>query len=84
MQSYQFYIMKIKGTAGIPDYIQVRDAHFTLVGYYRLDRSKELKLPPQIAQRLKQEIEKWIPHLPFGEVKPISITIPHLPSDQKS
>jgi len=75
MKQYQFYIMKVKGTAGIPDYIQIRDAQFTLIGYYRLDHLKEIKTHPEIAQKLKEEVEKWIPHLAFGEVKSITITL---------
>ena len=32
------YIIKVKGKAKIPDYIQVRDENFVLVAYFRADR----------------------------------------------
>lgn len=39
--SQAVYIIKIKGKAKIPDYIQLRDESFVLVAYFRADR--ELK-----------------------------------------
>lgn len=32
------YIIKIKGKAKIPDYVQLRDDNFTLIAYFRTDR----------------------------------------------
>jgi hypothetical protein len=32
------YIIKVKGKAKIPDYIQLRDEKFVLVAYFRADR----------------------------------------------
>ncbi|RSK24768.1 fructose-6-phosphate aldolase [Hymenobacter metallilatus] len=32
------YIIKVKGKAKIPDYIQLRDEEFVLVAYFRADR----------------------------------------------
>ena len=32
------YIIKVKGVAKIPDYVQLRDEKFTLLAYFRLDR----------------------------------------------
>jgi hypothetical protein len=32
------YIIKVKGKAKIPDYIQLRDEHFVLIAYFRADR----------------------------------------------
>ncbi len=32
------YIIKVKGKAKIPDYIQLRDEQFILVAYFRADR----------------------------------------------
>jgi len=34
----ELYILKIKGKARIPDYIQIRDSSFTLKAYFRVDR----------------------------------------------
>jgi hypothetical protein len=32
------YILKVKGKAKIPDYVQIRDDNFVLVAYFRADR----------------------------------------------
>ena len=32
------FIIKIRGKAKIPDYIQIRDENFTLIDYFRVDR----------------------------------------------
>jgi hypothetical protein len=32
------YIIKVKGKAKIPDYIQLRDSNFVLIAYFRADR----------------------------------------------
>ena len=32
------FIIKVKGKAKIPDYIQLRDENFVLVAYFRADR----------------------------------------------
>ncbi len=37
-----YYLMKVKGKAKIPDYIQVRDESMTLVGYFRPGRKERL------------------------------------------
>ena len=34
--------MKVKGKAKIPDYIQLRDEDFTLIGYFRPGRQERL------------------------------------------
>jgi hypothetical protein len=34
------YIIKVKGKAKIPDYIQLRDENFVLIAYFRADRSR--------------------------------------------
>jgi hypothetical protein len=35
------YILKIKGKAKIPDYVQLRDDKFTLLAYFRVDRPRK-------------------------------------------
>ena len=32
------YIIKVRGKAKIPDYIQLRDEEFVLIAYFRADR----------------------------------------------
>ena len=37
-----YYLMKVRGKAKIPDYIQLRDESMTLVGYFRPGRRERL------------------------------------------
>lgn len=37
-----YYLMKVKGKAKIPDYIQLRDEALTLIGYFRPNRQERL------------------------------------------
>lgn len=37
----RYYLLKVKGLAKIPDYVQVRDENFTLVCYIRPDRTEK-------------------------------------------
>ena len=55
-----YYLMKVKGKAKIPDYIQLRDEALTLIGYFRPGRNERLEKvvkDPEIAQVLKEAIE---------------------------
>ncbi|GGC52609.1 hypothetical protein GCM10011387_02640 [Pedobacter quisquiliarum] len=66
------YIIKVKGIAKIPDYVQLRDDKFTLLAYFRLDRPdkslEKLGLTDKIPYIMSQ-----INDLPFGEIKKIDI-----------
>ena len=61
------YILKIKGTRKIPDFVQIRDAEMTLIAYFRLN---------QITQGLKKnglesEEKRIIPlleNIPYGKI----------------
>lgn len=35
------YILKIEGKEKIPDYVQIRDDNYTLIGYFRADRPEK-------------------------------------------
>lgn len=68
----QMYIIKVKGIAKIPDYVQLRDEKFTLLAYFRVDR------PDKSLEKLgfgdKQDyIMNIINDLPFGQVTKIEI-----------
>jgi hypothetical protein len=66
------YIIKVKGIAKIPDYVQLRDDKFTLLAYFRLDRPdkslEKLGLMDKIPYIMSE-----INDLPFGEIKKIDI-----------
>ena len=61
------YILKIKGTDKIPDFVQIRDAEMTLIAYFRLN---------QITQGLKKNgleddakrIVALLEDIPYGKI----------------
>ena len=62
-----FYILKIKGTTIIPDFIQIRDEKMTLRAYFRVSQ-KELGLKKNNLQEYSKEIINIIEKLPFGKI----------------
>lgn len=66
------YVIKVKGVAKIPDYVQLRDNEFTLLAYFRVDRpDKSLE---KIGLGDKTEyIMGIIRELPFGQIKKIEL-----------
>lgn len=66
------YIIKIKGKAKIPDYIQLRDKDFVLVAYFRADR--ELKNLDKYGLGGKEEsLAKLIAGMPFGKLQALEL-----------
>ncbi len=66
------YIIKIKGKAKIPDYIQLRDKDFVLVAYFRADR--ELKNLEKYGLGGKEEaLSQLISELPFGKLQALEL-----------
>jgi hypothetical protein len=61
------YILKIKGTDTIPDFVQIRDTEMTLIAYFRLN---------QITQGLKKNglendtkgITVLLEDIPYGKI----------------
>lgn len=67
------YIIKVKGKAKIPDYIQLRDDSFVLVAYFRADRP--LKNLDKYGLAGKEEaLEQLIGQLPFGKLQKLELT----------
>ena len=66
------FIIKIKGKAKIPDYIQIRDDQFVLVAYFRADRP--LKNLEKLGLEGKEsELQELINELPFGKIRKLSL-----------
>ncbi len=64
------FIIKIRGKAKIPDYIQIRDENFTLIDYFRVDRP--LKNLDKLGLPGKEEyLQSLIKSLPFGKLTKI-------------
>jgi hypothetical protein len=66
------YIIKVKGKAKIPDYIQIRDENVVLVAYFRADRP--LKSVEKFGLEGKEEqLEELIKNLPFGKLQKLDL-----------
>lgn len=68
LELYRVYIIKVKGIAKIPDYIQLRDDKFTLLAYFRVDRPEKALDKCGLGDKA-DEINELIKNLPFGEIK---------------
>lgn len=66
------YILKIKGTAKIPDYVQLRDDEFSLIAYFRVDRPEKALVKAGLGDR-EEMIIKILNELPFGKLKKLEI-----------
>ncbi|MEQ8472269.1 MAG: fructose-6-phosphate aldolase [Marinoscillum sp.] len=66
------YIIKVKGKAKIPDYIQLRDDKFVLIAYFRADRPLQ-KLEKFGLEGKEDELRKLIADLPFGKLRKLEI-----------
>jgi len=73
MKKNTIYLIKIKGKAKIPDYVQIRDKDFTLIGYFRPGRNdksvKSMDLTPYLSR-----IEALIENMPFGKIVPLELS----------
>jgi hypothetical protein len=66
------YIIKVKGKAKIPDYIQLRDQNMVLVAYFRADRP--LKNLEKYGLGGKEEgLQEVINRLSFGKLEKLEI-----------
>ncbi len=66
------YIIKVKGVAKIPDYVQLRDDKFTLLAYFRVDRP-EKSLDKVGLGHKAEEIMNIIKDLPFGQILKLDV-----------
>ena len=66
------YIIKIKGKAKIPDYIQLRNDNMILVDYFRADRPID-KIKSYGVSSSDNEIVEYINGLEFGKLQKLSL-----------
>lgn len=64
------YVIKVKGVAKIPDYVQLRDDAFTLLAYFRVDRPDKSLDKIGLGDKA-DEIMQIVNDLPFGQIKKI-------------
>jgi hypothetical protein len=75
MQSFNhadMYIIKVKGKAKIPDYIQLRDENFVLIAYFRADRPLK-NLEKYGLEGKEIQLESLIRELPFGKLQELKL-----------
>ena len=68
----EMYIIKVKGKAKIPDYIQLRDDKFVLIAYFRADRPLQ-KLEKFGLEGKEEELKEIISGLPFGKLQKLEL-----------
>ena len=61
------YILKIKGTSIIHDFVQIRDSNLTLIAYFRLNQiDKGLK--KNNLEKEQKGITDLLKKIPFGKI----------------
>jgi hypothetical protein len=70
--SQEMYIIKVRGKAKIPDYIQLRDENFVLIAYFRADRPLK-KLEKYGLEGKETALKNVIDNLPFGKLQKLEI-----------
>ena len=66
------YIIKNKGKAKIPDYIQLRDDNFILIAYFRADKPVK-RLEKYGLEGKEEELQNVINRLSFGKLQKLDI-----------
>lgn len=66
------YIIKVKGKAKIPDYIQLRDDNFILIAYFRADRPLK-KLEKYGLEGKEAALQAIINELPYGKLRKLEV-----------
>ena len=64
------YLLKTKGTAKIPDYLQIRDEEFQLIEHCTVKKSAEVLLKQGINLN-EDDLLDFINKMPFGKLTPI-------------
>ena len=66
------YIIKVKGVAKIPDYVQLRDDKFTLLAYFRVDRPEKHLEKVGLGDKTEY-IMNLVQELPFGQIMKLEL-----------
>ena len=62
-----FFILKIKGTKTIPDFVQIRNSDMTLQAYFRLSQ-QEIGLKKNNLEKYTESIMILLKEIPFGKI----------------
>lgn len=66
------YVIKVKGVAKIPDYVQLRDDAFTLLAYFRVDRPDKSLEKLGLGEKTA-DIMEIVNKMPFGQIKKLEL-----------
>lgn len=66
------YVIKVRGVAKIPDYVQLRDEAFTLLAYFRVDRPDKSLEKLGLGDKMEQ-IMQIVREMPFGKITKLDI-----------
>jgi len=66
------YVLKIKGKAKIPDYIQMRDDALTLIAYFRVDRPEKALTKLGLEKKIA-ELKALFAAMPFGKIQKLNV-----------
>ena len=61
------YVLKIKGTKKIPDFVQIRDENMSLRAYFRLSQ-QEIGLKKNNLSEDAEGIMRLLNEIPFGKI----------------
>ena len=68
------YVIKVKGKKKIPDYIQIRDDDFMLIGYFSLKQGNPLTRLEKFGLGGKEDdFRNFVDHIPFGKLQKLEL-----------
>ncbi|MEE2700395.1 MAG: fructose-6-phosphate aldolase [Bacteroidota bacterium] len=68
------YLLKIKGTDKIPDFVQIRDQDMTLRAYFRLNQ-QESGIRKNKLEKYSKQIMHALKEMEFGKLKKLDIQL---------
>jgi hypothetical protein len=66
------YILKIRGTGKIPDYIQIRGADFSLIAYFKITNPKTALTRCNLIHKM-DEILEIAGNLNYGKIEKLEL-----------
>jgi len=68
------YIIKVKGKKKIPNYVQLRDENFMLVGYFSFREGRPLRdLEKYGLDGKEKELELFVANMPYGKLQKLEL-----------
>ncbi|HPE87121.1 MAG: hypothetical protein PHU97_04360 [Bacteroidales bacterium] len=67
------YLLKIKGTTSMPDFVQLRDENMTLLAYFTPGNAEKSLQGYGLKRCKRKKIEKLMPSLEYGKLTEIAL-----------